>query len=679
MTELPNFERSAHKTVFAICRLDALKSFRISDFGFRIFFVFILAFAGCDNDPNPAPFHKTRADGSPWRVRYMGLPADPKSFDPQFAYTTIDQQFLEPVYDRLIEYHPMKTEPIELIPAMLEALPKKEVQADGTVSYFCRLKPDIHFHDDPCFPGGKGREVVAADVHYVMQRLADPKVESPFFAPLEQHVAGLHEARETGIAKTGKFDYTTPVSGFEAIDAHTFRIHLKGPYPQLLYWMALNTFSPVAREAVEYYDGQMHDGKLRPLFRFYAVGHGPFRMRDYTPRRAVRYERVEGYHTSVFPSDGFPPDKAEWLKQFAGQPLPLFDELQISIVTETIPGFVLGRQGYLDGITANKDAFAAILTSDQQLTPKYQARGMGLELCIMPGTFFLSFNMQDPVVGKNVKLRQALACAYDARDYVQIFYSGVAPVSNQLIPRGLFGYDPKYVDPNGYNLEKAKRLLAEAGYPEGRDARTGEQLVLTFDQPVESTEMRQRAEYEQRLFEAIGIKTKINEGTFARVIERLEQGNFQVGAGTGWNADYPDPENFFMLFYSKNFPREGANYCRYSRPEFDRAYEEMATMDDGPERLAIIQKMNAMLAEDCPVVFQFNKAFYVATQPWARWTHNTPTIEYGYNKYHQVDPVLRESLRKEWNRKPVWPPIALGGLVAAGLIYAVRWNRRDHV
>ena len=102
-------------------------------------------------------------------------------------------------------------------------------------------------------------------------------------------------------------------------------------------------------------------------------------------------------------------------------------------------------------------------------------------------------------------------------------------------------------------------------------------------------------------------------------------------------------------------------------------------MDDGPERLAIIQKMNAMLAEDCPVIFQFNKAFYVATQPWARWTHNTPTIEYGYNKYHQVDPVLRESLRREWNRKPVWPPIALGGLVAAGLIYAVRWNRRDHV
>ncbi len=630
---------------------------------------------GCDNDPNPAPYHKTRPDGSPWRVRYMREPSDPKSFDPQFAYTVPDLQFMEPVYDRLLEYHPMKSDPIELMAGMLEEVPKKEVQPDGKVNYLCRLKHDIHFHDDPCFPGGKGREVVATDVHYVLQRMADPKVESPYFAPLEQKIIGLHEAREKGV-KAGKFDYATPVSGFERIDSHTFRIHLNGPYPQLLYWMAMHTMSPVAREAVEYYDGEVHDGKVRPKFRFYMVGQGPFRMRDYTPRRAVRYERVEGYHTSVFPTDGFPPEKAEWLKQFAGKPLPLFDELHILIVQETIPNFVLGRQGYLDSITADKDSTAALVTADQQLTPKYQARGMGLEKAGLPNTFYISFNMQDPVVGKNSKLRQALSCACDMRAYVDIFYNGVSPVSNQLVPRELYGYDPKYVNPNGYDLEKAKRLLAEAGYPGGRDAKTGEQLVLTLEEPVESTEYRQRAEYEQRMFEALGIKIKVNENTFARVIERLEQGNFQLGAGTGWALDYPDPENFFMLFYSKNFPREGANYCRYSRPEFDRAYEAMAQMDNGPERLALIAKMNAMLAEDCPAIWEFDKAFYIATQPWARWTHNSPMIEYGYNKYHQVDPTEREKLRADWNRKPVWPPMALGGLLVAGLLYAVRWSRR---
>ncbi len=647
-------------------------------------FAFILSgllfLAGCDNNPHPAPYHKTRPDGSPWAVRYMGLPADPKSFDPQFVYTTIDQQILEPVYDKLLEYDPRKTDPITLRAAMLEEMPKKEVQPDGTVSYLCRLKRDIHYHDDPCFErtGGKGREVVVADVHYALQRIADPKVESPFFAPLEQRIIGLHETREMGM-KTGKFDYATPVSGFEQIDSHTFRLHLKGPYPQILYWLGMHTMSPVAREAVEYYDGQMHDGKLRPSFRFYAVGHGPFRMREYIPRRAIRYERFEGYHTDTFPTEGFPPERAEVCKKYAGKPLPLFDELFIMIVPELIPGFVLGRQGFLDSITATKDAFPSVVTPDRQLQPKYKARGMTLERIGFPSTFYYCFNMNDPVVGKNVKLRKALASACDMRAYVEIFYSGVAPVSNQLVPRGIYGYNPDYVDPNAFDLEKAKRLLAEAGYPGGRDAKTGEQLVITVNDAVEGTEMRQRAEYEQRMFERLGIKIKIAESTFARVIERLETGDFQLSSGSGWAADYPDPENFFMLFYSKNMPREGSNHCRYSRPEFDRAFEQMSTMDNGPERLALIEKMNAMLAEDCPVIWQFDKVTFLAAQPWAAWTHNSRMIEYSNNKYHQVDPVLREKLRAEWNRQPIWPLFALGGLLIGGLGYAVRWNRRNHV
>lgn len=639
-----------------------------------------VAFAACDNDPHPAPYYKTRPDGSPWTVRYMGLPADPKSFDPQFSYTTIDQQILEPVYDKLLEYDITKPEPITLRAAMLEEMPKKEVHPDGKVSYLCRLKRGIHYHDDPCFEktGGKGREVVAADVLYSLQRMADPKVESPFYAVLEQRIIGYSETREIGM-KTGKFDYATPVSGFEQIDSHTFRLHLKGPYPQILYWMAMHNMSPVAREAVEYYDGQVHDGKLRPAFRFHTVGHGPFCMREYVPRRALRYERFEGYITDTFPTEGFPKDREEIGKKYAGKKLPLFDELYIMIVPELIPGFVLGRQGFLDSITATKDAFPSVVTPDRQLQPKYKARGMTLEEIGFPSTFYYSFNMEDPVVGKNKKLRKALAAACDMRAYVEIFYSGVAPVSNQLVPRGIYGYNPDYVNPNAFDLEKAKRLLAEAGYPDGRDAKTGEQLVITLNDPVEGTEMRQRAEYEQRMFEKLGIKINISENTFARVMERLETGDYQLSSGSGWAADYPDPENFFMLFYSKNMPREGPNYCRYNNPEYDRAFEQMSTMDNGPERLALIQKMNDILAEDCPVIWQFDKAVFLAPQPWASWTHNSRMIEYGFNKYHQVDPVMREKVRGEWNSQPLWPLLVLGGLIIAGIGYAVRWNRRDHV
>ena len=647
---------------------------------FQIFAAVLLGLilTGCDNDPNPPPYQKTRADGSPWAVRYVSLSADPKSFDPQFSYDSLSHRALEPVYDFLLNYHPLKTDPFELIPSLLTELPKKENGPDGQVNYLCKLKPGVFFHDDVCFPGGKGREVVAEDVHYSFQRICDPKVESPFYEPLAQKVLGMREARAS--AEYANFDYDTArISGFEVIDTHTFRIHMSGPYPQLLYWFAMPTTTPVAREAVTYYDGKAHDGKVRPAFKFYAVGHGPFRMREYIPRQRIRYERTPGYHTSVFPSDGFPPEKAEWLQKFAGKPLPLFDELHFAIISETIPGFVLGRQGYMDGITANKDAFAAVVSRDQKLMPKYAGRGFELEKVLTPNTFFISFNMQDPVVGKNVKLRKALACAYDAKTYSEIFYSGVAPVAEQLLPRGLFGYDRDRKDPNGFNLERAKQLLAEAGYPDGRDAKTGEQLTITLEEPVDGSEQRLRAEFDQRAFEALGIKVKVNENTFARVIERYEQGNFQVGSGSGWMADYPDPENFFFLFYSKNFPREGANYCRYNRPEFDAAYEKMAVMENGPERLAIIQQMNEMLAEDCPVIYQFAKAFYVATPPWGRWTHNNSMMEGAFNKYHHVDPVERKRLRREWNHQPLWPGLTLGLLLIGAVGYAIRWNRADHV
>ena len=102
-------------------------------------------------------------------------------------------------------------------------------------------------------------------------------------------------------------------------------------------------------------------------------------------------------------------------------------------------------------------------------------------------------------------------------------------------------------------------------------------------------------------------------------------------------------------------------------------------MENGPERLALIRQMNDMIAEDCPVIFQFAKAYYVVTPPWGRWTHNNPMLEGGFNKYHTVDAVLRARVRPEWNRRPLWPAFVLCGLLIAGLLYAVRWNRRANV
>ncbi len=636
-----------------------------------------LLLAACDNDPNPAPLRQTREDGSPWIVRYAGLTEDPRSFDPQYMYDAVTRRVMELTHDTLLEYHPLKTDPYEVRPAMLEAMPQKEVSADGKVSYLCRLKEVARFHDDPCFPGGKGRAVQAEDVHYAFQRMIDPKVESPYKSIFAEFITGMGELVERTRANNEVFDYAWRIPGVEVIDERTFRLHLTRPYPLIVYWLAMHATSPVAREAATYYDGKVHNGVQRGDFhKFASVGTGPFRLHEYIPRQRVRVVRVPGYATTTFPTDGFPPEKAEWLQQFAGKALPFVDEVNLPIMRENIPIFILTRQGYLDGMAVNKDAFAAMVDAGG-LAPKYRERGMMLEKDIQPATFWITFNMNDPVVGKNKKLRQALSCAYDNVTYSQIFYSGVAPPAEQILPPGIVGHDPTWKNPYGYNLEKAKRLLAEAGYPNGRDARTGEQLRIRFNFPASSGEDRQRAEFEQRCFEALGIKAIVEESTFAKLMDRLHHGDFQLSSGSGWGADYPDAENFFTLFIKRNFGPDGANYGHYVNEEFEALYEKMLPMDNGPERQAIIRRMNEILAEDCPVILNFVKGYYTAVQPWARRTHNNQMLEGGL-KYLPIDPVLRAQKRREWNEKPLWPLAVLAGLVLGGVAYAISWNRRAH-
>ncbi|MDB6172497.1 MAG: ABC-type oligopeptide transport system,periplasmic component [Chthoniobacteraceae bacterium] len=649
--------------------------------------IWLLAFllTGCHNDPNPKPWREKRADGKPWVVRYASMPEEVRSLDPQVSYDSISRMVLEPVQDCLLEYAPMKIDPYELQPCLLESIPSRTMNADGTVDYLCKLKRGIFFHDDPCFPRGKGRELVAADVHFSIQRLCDPKVESPISANLAEYIAGMTEATDAAKRNGERFDYATmKVSGVEALDSHTFKLHLLKPYPQILYWMAMHFMAPVAQEAVNYYDGLPHaDGSRgemisRPLFRFHPVGTGPFKIVEWVRGQRFRFVRNENYRTTVFPSEGWPKERDAVNGPLAGHALPLVDEVQLGIFRELLPMWLLTRQGYLDRFAVQKDAFNSLISATKGLTPKYADRGLKLEKAVEVSTFYISFNQQDPVIGTNKKLRQALSCAYNPQGFIDILYGGVAPIAQQLLSPGVFGYQKDFRNPYAFNLEKGRRLIAEAGYPNGIDPATGQPLKITMDTTANSSAERQLAEYEQRQLEQLGIHVEVVENTFARMLEKEDQGNFQIAAGTGWGADYPDPENYFFLFASSNFPPTGKNINRYKNPEFDQLFEKMASMENSPERLEIARKLNEILIEDCPMVLNFHKAYFVVTQPWSPETQVNMMLEGGF-KYMTVDPALREQKRREWNAVALWPiPVAIA-LVIAGLGYAVYINRRRNV
>ena len=627
----------------------------------------LAALPACNNNPHPRPLHTTRADGQPWVVSYRAIGDDPRSLDPQFSYDTLGHAVIAQIYESLLQYNPFQTNPYALEPCLAEGMPRRIQNPDGSECYEVRIKPGIFFHDDPCFPGGRGRELTAADFVYTFQRIADPAVECPVLSTLQEFIAGLEPAYAEA-RKAGKFDYARPTGAITVVDDHTFRLNLLKPYPQILYWLAMPFTAPVPREAVEYYTGR--DG--REPFRFHPVGTGPYRMAEWARSRLIRLARHDRYAATRFPEGGWPQADEARLRPLAGKPLPLVDEVQFAVIREAIPAWLLFRQGYLDRSGVGKDVFNSVITAGQTLSEAFRARGVQLFRDVEPGTFYSQFNMDDPLLGKNLRLRQALSTVYNQDRANELFGNGVDVKAEQLLPPGVVGYEPGFANPfRTQNAQRAKALLAEAGYPGGIDPKTGQPLVITLDVMAGNAETRQRAEFDQMQME---------ENTWSRFQEKQLRGNFQMNTGSGWNADYPDPENFFFLFYSKNVPPQGSNYTRFSNPEFDRLFEQMATMDNGPQRLELIRKMNAILVEQCPVVYTFHPVTFTLNQPWMpRLFDNAMLATGGGLKYSVLDPALREQKIREWNHAPAWPLWTLGAAAAALLGYVVAKARRSNL
>lgn len=634
----------------------------------------------CSNDPTPPPLHEKRADGHPWLVRYGALGDDPRSLDPQFAYDSVSKTIVEPVYETLLQYNPFRDDPATLEPGHLREMPTRERHADGTESYTFRLKEGIFFQDDPCFveTDGVGREVVAEDVAYSFKRIADPKVESPISTVMQQYILGFAEAYEAA-KESGVMDYGKPIPGVEVVDRHTFKLHLTRPYPQILYWCAMPFTTPVPHEAVDFYTGEVVDGEQREQFKFHPVGAGSFKLHEWQRGNFLRLVRNERYRSTKFPESGWPTDRSAQLEPLAGHDLPIIDESVIRIMREAIPMWLLYRQGYMDGTGVSKDVFNTVLNAQHGLTPEFVERGVHLYRDPEPVTYYTVFNMDDPVVGKNKKLRQAISMAYNADKANRVFFNNIFIHAQQLIPPGVFSYDKAYRNPYGQqDLEKARQLMVEAGYPGGRSAETGERLNVSLDVIADDAASRQMAEYEAQQIGQLGIEVQVYENQWSSYLAKKDKGAFQIMTGSGWAADYPDPENFYFLFYSKNMPPNGPNDSRYSNPEYDALYDRMRTMDNGPERLEIAHELRDILNEDSPYVLHFHPVYFRLSQPWSpRVTAAVPFSDNGI-KYSTLDKPMREELREKWNQPLLWPLFAMGILGIGAVVYGIRWNHKHN-
>jgi len=689
----------------------------------RVVLVAIALLAGCSGTSWNNPYPAADRGGN---ILYSVFVERPKHLDPAQSYASDEAIFTRQVYEPPLQYHYLKR-PYELIPLTATAVPQPRlVKKNGaTLSvYEIRIKPGIRYQPHPAFnpkhlqlergtiaklrspydlPDLASRELVADDYIYQIKRLAHPQLHSPIFGLMQEYIVGLKEYANVlkKAAEPGAWlDLREhPLEGVERVDAHTYRVTLKGRYPQFVYWLAMPFFAPMPWEADRFFS-QAGMAEKNFTLDWWPVGTGAYMLWENNPNARMVLERNPNFRGEPYPSEGEPGDKSEGLLADAGKTLPFIDRAVFIREKEAIPLWNKFLQGYYDLSGIHSDTFDQVVRisveGDAALTEEMKKRGIGLRTSIAATIFYLGVNWLDPVVGGNSdrarKLRQALAIATDWEEYLSIFANGRGVPSHSPLAPGIFGYreGAEGINPVTYEwqgdgarrrpIEQAKKLLAEAGYPDGRNARTGQPLVLYLDTTSRGPGDKPRLDWWRKQFAKLSIQLEIRETDWNRFQEKLRKGTTQLFI-VGWSADYPDPENFMFLLHGpqSRSRNQGENASNYVNAEFDALFERMRNMPNSPERQQLIDRMTEIFRHDAPWIGGFHPKNYSLAHGWLA---NTKPNEMADNtiKYLRVDAARRAAQRREWNPPVIWPIAlilaALGAVVVPGVLSYRRRERQ---
>ncbi len=705
-----------------------------------VFIPFVLLLAACSG-----PINSPYAPGEPaGRTLFTAFSERPKHLDPARSYSEDQYQFVANIYEPPLQYHYLKR-PYQLVPLTAAAMPTvryydaagRALPADAPSAaialseYEIRIRPGILYQPHPAFAlraDGSPRylpidarelarmrrfsdfrelgtrELTADDYVYQIRRLANPRAQSPILGLMAEHIVGLRElAAELteavkDLPRDAYVDVAAPAfAGAYVVDRHTYRVRVRGKYPQFMYWLAMPFFAPMPPEAERFY---RQPGMAERNFSldWQPVGTGPFYLAENDPNRVMRLRRNPHFRDERYPDAGEPGDAAAGLLADAGRPLPLVDEVVFTLEKENVPYWNKFLQGYYDASGISSDSFdqAIRVGADGQpdLTPAMRERGILLSTAARPTLWYLGFNMADPVLGglseRARKLRQAIAIAVDYDEFISIFTNGRGERAHGPIPPGIFGHragadginpvvftwDAARGEARRRDLGEARRLLADAGYPNGRDAASGRPLTLYFDTMASGPEAKSRLDWYRKQFAKLDIQLVVRSTDYNRFQDKIQKGNAQMFEW-GWNADYPDPENFLFLLYGPNakLRGQGENASNYANPEFDRLFERMKDMDNGPERQALIDRMVAIVRDDAPWVFAFHPRSFGLRHGWVA---NVKPNQMANNalKYRRVDPAARVAYQARWNRPVLWPLAVSAVLLAAAIAPAATAYRR---
>jgi ABC-type transport system substrate-binding protein len=570
--------------------------------------------------------------GEPKVLRLPMRASGPGSLDPAIGSTVYDNQASSLFYETLVQYKYL-ARPQELEPLLLEEMPVPTLK-DGVLSYRFRLKRGVRFHDDPCFPGGKGRELVTDDVFYSWKRLADKEYEYKNYWLLTHTIVGL-DAYKDAQAKNrdaGKpHDYAAAVVGLVKVDDHTFDVVLEEPVTSFLWKLAQFQLAVVPREAVETYGSELSRR---------AVGTGPYKLEGWISKKSLTAVKNPNYREELYPSEHEPEDEALGLHLAAGKKLPIVGRVEISMFSLENPMWLEFLSGKLDYTQVPAENYLdAFHKRSRKLKSEFEEKGIVAHAVPLLDFIFRGFNMEDPLLGGYTDqkrwLRQAIHLAINHDELNDSFYNDTNILYDGMIPPGLAGYPQDGKGPVSWlasDLERAKELLAKAGYPGGKGL-----PVIDFYGAAEGNTPEQ-SEMTKRHLASIGIQMNVRSLSFAELIAAIDKKKAPF-FGFAWASDYPDGENNLALFYGPN-GAPGANHFNYKNAEYDKLYEQIRVMPPSAERTAIFERMRDMVLADTPYVGSMARTRFYLLNPWLK--NFKPTEDFhNWVKYLDVDPTQK--------------------------------------
>jgi len=510
-----------------------------------------------------------------------------RTLDPAKSYDAISAKIIYQVLEPLYQYHYHKR-PYTLVPLVADGMPT--IKNSGK-TYIIKIKKNISYHPHVVF-GNRTRYLKAQDFITQIKRLAFIKTGSNGWWLFDGKIKGINKFRKN--AKTVEDIKSQTIEGLTALDDHTLRIDLNSPYPQMLFALAMSFTSPMPIEIVEKYNNRLND---------VLIGTGPYVLKKWLRMSSLILEKNPSYNHDVYPSEGDRYAHANSLLKDADRKLPFIDKINFKIIKEGQTQWFNFLSGKIDVLTLPKDKYELAVEAGR-LKDEIKKKNIKLQISPTLTYWWLSFSMEDPLLGKNIFLRKAIAHAFDTEKFITRFTNNIGQKANSIFPPGTPGYNPSRKLPYEYNLKKAKEYLIKAGYPGGKGL-----PEFNFDVRGIATLNRQQGEFLTQQMSLIGLKINFVTNTFPEFLRKSEQRKLQFWQD-GWSMDYPDAENTLQLLTKKSHS-PGPNSTMYHNPKFEELYSKLKYLKNGEEKYKIMEQMEDIIFKDIPWVMQYYTRSYI--------------------------------------------------------------------